>query len=406
MTDSKSINQQTAKPPLWTKNFIFIMLVNLFVFLSFQMLLPTMPLYVQALGATEDIVGLVAGVFTITAVILRPFAGRALDTQGRKRVYFFGLIIIILSILGYSLVPTIVMLFIFRLLHGIGWGLGTTAAGTIATDIIPKARLGEGMGFYGLTTVISMAAAPVLGLEVVNLWGFTNLFYISGALAVTGTLFALFIKYQRVNPPRSEPLAGEADNAPNPPAKPPLFEKKAYKPALLVFFVTLTYGSVVTFIALYAAEFNIANIGIFFTVYALTLFLARPSFGKLADQKGFNYALIPGMIFIGLTMVILFLAQNLAYFIAAAICYGIGFGAVQPSLQAMAVYNVPPQRRGAANGTFMSGFDLGIGIGSMLWGIVAKFTGYSAMYLLALLPIIIAFFLYLYLGKQKPSPAN
>ncbi|MGI6451602.1 MAG: MFS transporter, partial [Desulfitobacteriia bacterium] len=99
MTDSKSINQQTAKPPLWTKNFIFIMLVNLFVFLSFQMLLPTMPLYVQALGATEDIVGLVAGVFTITAVILRPFAGRALDTQGRKRVYFFGLIIIILSIL-------------------------------------------------------------------------------------------------------------------------------------------------------------------------------------------------------------------------------------------------------------------------------------------------------------------
>ncbi|HHV65236.1 MAG TPA: MFS transporter [Peptococcaceae bacterium] len=387
---------ESTQPPLWTKNFILIMLVNLFVFLSFQMLLPTMPLYVEKLGGTEDIVGLVTGVFTITAVGLRPFAGRALDTQGRKRVYFLGVSIIILSILGYSLVPTIIMLFIFRMLHGIGWGLGSTATGTIATDIIPKTRLGEGMGFYGLTTVVSMAVAPALGLQVVSLWGFSYLFYISGALAVLGVIVALFIKYQLVNFKTGQGVLSEQEN----PTRPALLEKSAYKPTLIIFFVTLTYGSVVTFIALYAAEFNIANIGIFFTVYALTLFLARPTFGKIADRKGFGYSLIPGLIFVALTMVILFLAQNLFYFIVAAICYGIGFGAVQPSLQAMAVYKVPPYRRGAANGTFMSGFDLGIGIGSMLWGFVAKYTDYHTMYLLAVIPVFIAFFLYLYLGKE------
>lgn len=377
------------KPQLWTKNFILIMLVNLCVFISFQMLMPTMPVYVQQLGAAEDIVGLVAGIFTITAVGLRPFAGRFLDTKGRKPVYFFGLIIIVLAIFGYSFVPTIAMLLIFRLIHGIGWGVGSTAAGTIATDIVPKQRLGEGMGYYGLTTVISMAVAPALGLQIIHSWGFDRLFYISALLAVLGAIFALFIKYHQIS--SGAVSSGE---------KPPLFEKNAYKPALMVFFITLTYGSVITFIALYAAERQIENIGIFFTVYALTLLIARPYFGRTADKKGFDYAMIPGILCVGLTMLILYFAQNIYFFIAAAVCYGIGFGAVQPSLQAMAVFNVPPQRRGAANGTFLSGFDLGIGIGSMIWGLIAKITGFSIMYLLAVIPVVIAFFLYLYLGRS------
>ncbi len=387
--------QEASKPRLWTKNFILIMIVNLFVFISFQMLLPTMPVYVQHLGATEDIVGLMMGMFTITAVGLRPFAGRVLDTRGRKVVYFFGLTIIILSIFAYSLVTSVALVLFLRLIHGFGWGASTTAAGTIAADVIPKQRLGEGMGFYGLTTVISMALAPVIGLQIIKSWDFPTLFYISTLLAIIGAAFAQFIKYQVI---QQEPEAKKDA------ARPPLFEKKAYKPAVIIFFITLTYGSVVTFIALYAAEFNIDNIGIFFTVYALTLLFSRPLFGKIADKKGFDYAMIPGIICVGLTMIILFSAQNLYFFLAAAVCYGIGFGAIQPSLQAMTVFHVPPQRRGAANGTFMSGFDLGIGVGSMIWGLIAKILGYSTMYLLAVIPVIIALFLYFVLGKNKNHP--
>ncbi|NLI91387.1 MAG: MFS transporter [Peptococcaceae bacterium] len=386
--------QEIAKAKLWTKNFILIMLANAFVFISFHMLLPSMPIYVQHLGAAEDIVGLIMGIFTVTAVGLRPFAGRVLDTKGRKVVYFFGLTIIILSIFAYSLVSSVFMVLLIRLVHGIGWGASTTAAGTIATDVIPKQRLGEGMGFYGLTSVISMAIAPVIGLQVIQSWGFTYLFVISAFLAVLGAIFASFIKYQKINPP-------QVSNTNK--AKPALFEKSAYKPAVVVFFITLTYGAVVSFIALYAAEFKIENIGIFFTVYALTLLISRPLFGKVADKKGFDFTIIPGTVCVGLTMIVLFFAHNLYFFLAAAIIYGIGFGAVQPSLQAMAVFDVPPQRRGAANGTFMSGFDLGIGVGSMIWGVTAKFTGYSTMYLLAVIPVIIAFSLYLYLGKTKAA---
>lgn len=375
------------RPKLWTWNFILIMLANCFVFISFQMLLPSLPVYVQHLGAKEDIVGLVTGIFTITAVGFRPFAGQALDTRGRRNVYILGLLIIILSIFAYNFAPTVAVILALRLVHGVGWGTATTAAGTIAADFLPKPRLGEGMGYYGLTTVIAMALGPAMGLQLIKIWGFSKLFYSSAFLAVVGTLFALLIRYQKITADPGKPKE-----------KPALYERKAYKPAVVIFFITLTYGSVVTFIALYAAQFQIENIGIFFTVYALTLLVSRPTFGRLADKKGFNSAMIPGIIFVGITMIILFFANNLPLFLLAAVTYGVGFGAVQPSLQAMAVYDVPPWRRGAANGTFMSGFDLGIGMGSMIWGMVAKYTGYSLMYLLAVIPVIIAFVLYFKIG--------
>ncbi len=377
-------------PPLWTANFVLIMVANFLVFVSFQMLLPTMPVYVQKLGATEDIVGFVIGIFTVTSVAIRPFAGRSIDSRGRRSVYFFGLATIVVSIVAYDLIPTVVMILLMRLIHGVGWGVATTASGTIATDMIPRARLGEGMGYYGLTTVVAMAVAPALGLQVMASLGFSALFYGSSAICVLGACCAQFIKYLPVEQRRAGGTEGRSA----------LLEKRAFIPSILIFFINLSYGAIVTFIALYAARFEIHNIGIFFTVYALALFIARPLFGRLIDRKGFDIAIIPGTLCIGLAMLTLFAAQGLQYFIAAAFLYGIGGGAVAPSLQAMAVRDVPPQRRGAANGTFMSGFDLGIGTGAILCGIVAKLTGYSVMYLLTLLPITVAFALYFLLARK------
>jgi predicted MFS family arabinose efflux permease len=278
----------------------------------------------------------------------------------------------------------------------VGWGTASTASGTIATDVIPRSRLGEGMGFFGLTTVFSMAVAPAMGLQVIALWGFSALFYISASVCIIAACCASLITYLPVT--RTEPNG--------PAIKPSLFEKNAYVPAALIFFINLTYGAIVTFIALYAARFEIRNIGVFFTVFALSLLVSRPFFGRTIDKKGFDYAMIPGMTCIVLAMLILYFAQNLHYFIAAALFYGIGGGAVQPSLQAMAVFNVPPQRRGAANGTFMSGFDLGIGVGSILWGLVARAVGYGMMYLLAVTPVLIAFVLYFVLVKRSPASAR
>src|SRR5690625_290737 len=130
---------------IWTRDFVLICLANFFIFLGFQMTLPTIPLFVKDLGGSDQIVGLVVGVFTFSALIFRPYAGHALESRGRQFVYMVGLILFAFSVGSFAIVTSIVFLIIMRVVQGIGFGFATTATGTIATDIIPPHRRGEGM---------------------------------------------------------------------------------------------------------------------------------------------------------------------------------------------------------------------------------------------------------------------
>ena len=354
------------------------------------MMTPTLPLFIHQLGAQEDVIGLVIGAFTISALLVRPFAGRYIDTRGRKGIYLTGLTIVIISIFCYTLIPMISTLIALRVLHGVGWSASTTAASTIAIDAIPKQKLGEGMSYFGLTSVFALAMAPAIGLEIFYRWGFHTVCYIAMTFAIGGVLLALGIHTQKIKP-ASQP--GQKRN---------LFEKQAYLPGMLMFLVALTFGSVMAFIAIYAMEFNIQNIGMFFTSYAISLLLTRPFIGKLIDRKGFSATLIPGICCLLATFPFLVFAQNFYFFIAAAIVYGLGMSAVQPTLQTMAVFGVPPERRGAASSTFMCGFDLGMGMGTMLWGMIAKTFSLSVMYACNMVPPLIALTIYLlHLRKEK-----
>ncbi|MDI6812175.1 MAG: MFS transporter [Desulfitobacteriaceae bacterium] len=388
MAEPESSN--AALPKLWTRDFILIALINLIIFLGFQMLMPTLPFFVTYLGGSNAAAGLVIGVFAVSSVLIRPFAGKAIDTYGRKGVFLLGLVVFLMSVLAYHWLASIVVLMLFRFIHGLGWGASSTAGGTIAADVIPKKRLAEGMSFYGLASNLSMAIGPALGLYLIQRYSFGALFFSSASTVVLALLFALVIHYQKT-PPNSAKV------------KASLFEKSAFRPSLIIFFVTMTYGAIVSFLALYTKELGIGNIGPFFTVYALTLIVVRPVFGKVADRRGYNIVMIPGLLAVLVTMILISKSQALGLLLTAAVIYGIGFGAVQPTLQAMAVQNVPFNRRGAANGTFYSAFDLGIGLGSGIWGTVAQFFGYSQMYLWAAVPAIIAFILYLTQGRQ-PRP--
>lgn len=381
-----------SRKELWNRNFILIMLANCSLSIGFQMIMPPLPIYIQEFGATQEIVGLLVGIFTVTAVTFRPFIGRAVDKWNRRNIYLFGILINTISIVGYNIAPTLKVLLVFRLLHGLGWSITTTAASTIATDSIPRQRIVEGMGYYGLNNVFSMAVAPALGLHIIKVWSFSNLFYSSIVLTVTGAVISLFIFCRKV------PAAGR-ENKTN--VKPGLFEKKAFTPTVIYFFIGLTLSSIVTFIALYAAQLNIGNIGVFFTVFAVTSLVSRLLSGRLADRKGFDYVMVPGIILVGISMVFLSSADCLLVFIIAAVTYGIGSGLVQPSLQAMAVRDVLPERRGVANSTFFIGADLAMGLGAMAWGMVAGCTGYSTMYLLAVIPVVIAFSIYFFAGRKE-----
>lgn len=377
---------QNIQEKIWTKDFVFIWLANFFVFLGFQMTLPTIPLYVKELGGDDQMVGIIVGIFTFSALLLRPYAGHALESKGRGFIYVIGLSIFVLSMSIYGFVASIFLLGFLRIIQGAGWGFSTTAGGTIATDIIPAHKRGEGMGYFGLSGNIALALGPALGLSLMGMISFQSFFLICAALGLIALLFSLGIGYKKV----------EAVEEKTRPARFDVIEKTALKPSILMFFITATFGGIATFLPLHALEKNVEGIELYFLVYAVFLMISRTFAGQIYDKKGHIYVFLPGTFMILTAMFLLaWLPSTLVLMIAAAI-YGLGFGTVQPALQAWAVDKAEANRKGMANATFFSFFDLGIGIAAITFGIIASTINYASIYIASALSIICSIAIYIY----------
>lgn len=397
----KTLNRE----PLWIKPFLLVILANFLLFFSMYLLLPTLPIYVQRIGGSKTIAGLVVGIFTLSAVLVRPWFGNLVDRQGRKAVLVAGILVVVLSTVGFQWTYAVWMLLLLRLVHGVGWGACSTATGTIASDVIPPLRRGEGMGYYGASTTIAMSLAPALGLRMIESYPFTLLFICSALFGLAALFVGGVIDYEGIhgvisNTKSAKKGLGQADEAAGDGAgagveanakpgagldqgkkpKAVIVEKTAIAPSLVVFFSALTYGGLLSLLPTYAEFRGVSDVGLFFTVYALVLLVSRPLMGRWADKNGPGPVLITGTILLMVAHIVLVAADNLTWFLGVGLVYGLGFGAVQPILNAITVTLAPLERRGAANATFFSAFDLGIGLGAIALGAVSQNLGWVTMW--------------------------
>ncbi len=385
------------KQRLWTRNFVLLILANFSVYVCFYMLIPTLPVYIKEITGQDALTGLAMGVFLLAAVLFRPFAGRQID-NGKKRKSFFlsGSAVLFVSSLAFNLAPALLVLLPARFVQGLGWAYCNTAAGTLAGDIIPKPRLAEGMGYYGLSLSVAMGVGPALGLFVMQRYSSQHMFYVCAVFVLAALLLALLIKHQST--------AGII--APASTSFKTLIEKRALQPSMVMFFVVFGYAAVTSFLALYGQYRQVTGVGLFFIVYAVSIAVSRPVLGRIADRRGYAVVIIPGLILCILTLFIIYAAHSLAAFILAGFIYGIGFGAVQPTTQALSIAHVPPERRGAATATYFLFLDLGLGLGSVLWGFVAQLLGYELMYLIVIIPSVLALLVYLFFERQAVKQRN
>ncbi|MFD2629719.1 MFS transporter [Oceanobacillus kapialis] len=384
---NSAVHEQVTKEKIWTKDFVLICLANFFIFLGFQMTLPTLPLFVNELGGSDQLIGIIVGIFTFSALLLRPYAGHALDSKGRQFVYMTGLAIFVISVASFSYITSIAVLLLMRVVQGVGWGFSTTATGTIATDLIPEKRRGEGMGYFGLSGNIALAFGPALGLQLAGVISFTQLFLICSALGFIAFLLSAKIKYKKVEEAPVKSTTVKFD----------VFEKTALEPAILLFFITVTFGGIASFLPLYAEEKGIAGIELYFLVFAIFLMVSRTFAGKIYDTRGHIYVFLPGTVLIFVAMLLLSWLPGTTALLIAAGLYGLGFGSVQPALQAWAVNKAPANRKGMANATFFSSFDLGVGLGAIVFGQLAYQFGYAIIYLTAASSVLLSIILYIYL---------
>lgn len=368
---------QVGREPLLTKNFVLACLITLASFSSFYFLLATLPVYVvREVGGSEAQVGLIIGVFSGASVLLRPLIGWAADDWGRRAFIVAGNAVMALSGGLYSLTRTVPLLLGLRVFHGVGWAAFGTATNALVADVVPRGRRGEAMGYYGMFSNLAMAVGPALGIALMTSFSFNVLFAASASLGLVALSLSLFVS-DPVRPARPEgPGAAAAQRSGE-----GVIERSALFPGLVLALTAVTYGSIVSFLPLYAFSMKITdNPGVFFTVYAVVLIVARGFTGQAADRYGRGAVIAPGLLLVAVALWVLAVADSLALLLLVAVLYGLAFAAVQPAIMAMVVDRAAPHRRGAAMGTFSAAMDLGIGGGSIMWGVVAQTAGYHAMY--------------------------
>lgn len=373
---------------LWTKSFIQMTFGMLFLFIAFYMLYPTLPLYLREMGGSESQIGLATGLFMLTAVVFRPFVGGLLDRFGRRPFIIWGLLLFALVLYMYNWVGGIAALIVLRLFHGATWAVSTTGYLTAVTDLIPKSRRGEGLGWSGMAMTLAMAIGPMIGLWITDNLSYESLFLIAVALAV----IALFFTFGTNLPFKPKKVGGQFE----------LFEKKVLPPMITVFLLFIAYGGITTFIPLFAESIHV-NSGNFFLVYASTLIFIRPLAGKLSDKYGETFVIVPALLITIIALIILSFSSGLEGFLISAVLYGIGFGSAQSSLQAATISLVSPDRTGVANASFTTATDLGIGLGAIVLGWVSQYSSYQVLFTFSAGSVLVSLFIFIFFGRSLLS---
>jgi MFS family permease len=376
--------QTTRK--IFTREFILAILSQ-FSFMSvFFILIPTLPIYLMKSGSGEAEIGVLVGIFFVSALALRPFVGKALVRIPEKTFMVTGAVLFAMTSLAYLVAPPFWPLLMVRALQGIGLALFHTASFTLVANISPKDHLGQSLSYFFLATNISLALLPSLGMFLINRFSFTFLFLTCLGLSLCALGITLQFKRRPVTP--SE----------NPPGM--LLSRKAIPPSIVSLLNFIMWGAITAFFPLYALNCGVTNSGLFFTAVAIMFFLGRAFGGRILDLYS-KERIIPLFLILSLlSMVILAFSENLTMFIVVAVIWGIGNAFLTPAILAY-IIDRADSSKGPAIGMYMLLSDLGLGLGPVIMGLVIGLSSYTVMFLcLAFTGVINLIYFYLFVGKR------
>jgi predicted MFS family arabinose efflux permease len=369
--------QNQVQEKLWNTKFIFSCLANFFAFTTMYYLMSTIPLYTtQVLSGDKSDVGVLFALYAFAGVLARPVAGYVVDRSGRMKVAWGSLLLLFLAVFAYHWAIGLMALFVLRFVHGVFWGFSTTSLATVATDVIPAKRRGEGIGYFGLSMSIAMLIGPWMGLTLLQNFDYSGMFLFAALIAALACVCLFGIHYEEQTMNGVKKSQG-------------LFEKKVLPYAGIVFFMAIGYSAILSFIVLFSQEINIGNASVFFLANAVGVILSRPYAGKIMDQKGPVGIMCFGFFAFFMTFICLYFTQGMVMFLISAFLLGTGFGILYSLCFVMSINAVDVTRRGMANGTILTAFDLGFAVGSMGLGAVSMMTGLRSMYLICAVIVLI-----------------
>ena len=354
-----------TKPALWTRNFTTCAAANFLLFFSFYQLLPILPMFIIDKFQTDNATaGIIISLYTIGALACRPFAGFLVDTLSRKPLYFWTFFAFTLCFIGYKTLGLIPLLALLRFMHGLCFGISTTASNTVAIDALPSSRRGEGIGYFGISVNLAFATGPMTGMFLYEAFGDNIVFAISIILCIIGLILVQTLKVAPKEKKTHAPLSLDR-----------FFLTRAIPQFVNFIFVGFAYGPVTNYIALYAKELGIGGSGWFYALIAAGLIINRITTGRLIDKGYLIHLVGTGMTLNIIAYFMLAFSHTPVTFFASAFLIGTSLGLIFPGYQTMCVNLARHDQRGTANSTYLSGWDIGIGIGILAGGSMAEHFG-------------------------------
>ena len=389
------------KERLVTPSYILIIAANFLQFFGFWLLIPVLPFYLQEVfGADKTSIGAILSCYTIAALCMRPFSGYLLDTFSRKPLYLLAYFFFTAMFGGYMLAGTLTLFILCRIIHGFAFGMVTVSGNTIVIDIMPSSRRGEGLGYYGLANNTAMSIGPMTGLFLHDASaGYTFIFCCSLGACLIGLLCAYLVKTPYKVPVKKEPISLDR-----------FILLKGIPAGISLLLLSIPYGMTTNYVAMYAKQIGItSSTGFFFTLMAIGMAVSRLFSGKLVDKGRITQVIQAGMYLVCLCFFALSAcgwsaSWNIEWttylFFLISLLLGIGFGTMFPAYNTLFVNLAPNNQRGTATSTYLTSWDVGIGIGMVLGGYIAEVTTFRMAYLSGAVLTVVSL-LYFY---RKVSP--
>ena len=364
-----------AKDKLVSPSFCYILAANFLLYFAFYLIMPILPFYLQEqFGADKSMIGFILSCYTIAALSIRPFSGYLLDTFARRPLYLLAYSVFMVIFAGYIVAGFLTVFIILHILHGLAFGMVTVSGNTIVIDILPSSRRGEGIGYYGLANNLAMSFGPMIGLFMHNSVSYTVIFACALASCLLGLFMASLVKTPYKQPVKKEPISLDR-----------FFLLKGTWAGIALLMLSIPYGMTTTYVAMYADEIGITvNSGLYFTFMAIGLAVSRLFSGRQVDKGRVTLVIALGMYlaiisFFALASLEQLVAWNLEFtswlYIGIALLQGVAFGTMFPAFNTLFVNLAPNRQRGTATSTYLTCWDVGIGIGLVVGGSIAQHWG-------------------------------
>lgn len=362
---------------LWNANYTKVWLANFMIFFSFMLLTPLLPIYLsEQFAANKDTIGLVLFGYAVMALVARLFSGYIVDSFPRKMVLLVSFTLFTLFFVGYVAAGTLMLFALVRTLHGVPFGFTTVANSTVAIDVLPSSRRTEGIGLYGLSNNLASAISPSIAIWIyVTTHNFDIIFWLAMAVATVGLLIDSTVKTRpRPKVEGKQPISLDR-----------FFLTKGWSEALTMVCFAFSYGVMSTYVAIYGKErLGIeSGSGLFFALISIGLILSRLQGNKALREGRIAYNASLGVCVSLLGYLVFAALPNRVGYYAAALIIGLGNGHMYPAYQNMFINLAPHSQRGTANSSILVAWDVGMGIGILLGGVLTENYGYSAAFWVA-----------------------